>query len=140
MERGILCFFLFVALFALLAPAPSVGHRLLRGRPVGKYGFLGLPVKRSDYYASPIAPQWQDQRLDHFDPTNTATWKQRYFVNFKFFNASGSSPVFLQLGGEGEADPIWLEEGQVATNYAKHFQAVQIYLEHRYYGKSHPTR
>lgn len=48
-------------------------------------------------------------------------------------------PVFLQLGGEGTADPIWLIDGQVATNYGTQFGALLIYLEHRFYGESHPT-
>lgn len=48
-------------------------------------------------------------------------------------------PVFLQLGGEGTADPIWLQQGQIANNYAVKFGALNIYLEHRYYGASHPT-
>lgn len=114
-------------------------YRLVRG-PRGKYGLLGLPVSNASYYDSPISAQWFEQRLDHFDPQNTDFWKQRYFVNMKYFDANSNSPVFLQLGGEGEASPIWLEQGQVATNYAKHFKAAQILIEHRYYGKSHPTR
>lgn len=107
---------------------------------MGKYGFLGLPVSNVSYYDSSIPAQWFDQRLDHFDPTNTDTWKQRYFVSMKYFDRNSDSPVFLQLGGEGEASPVWLEQGQVATNYAKHFKAAQVLIEHRYYGKSHPTR
>jgi pimeloyl-ACP methyl ester carboxylesterase len=82
-------------------------------------------------------PLWFEQRLDHFDPTNNRTWKQRYFVNDTLYKPGG--PVFLQLGGEGTADPIWLVEGQIATNYGVQFGALLIELEHRYYGESHPT-
>ena len=62
---------------------------------------------------------------------------QRFFISDRFYKKGG--PVFIQLGGEGEADPVWLKEGQVATNYARQFNALLILIEHRFYGKSHPT-
>ncbi|XP_017480308.1 PREDICTED: putative serine protease K12H4.7 [Rhagoletis zephyria] len=141
MDSKTLASWLLLGAIVCLSACPPVasGFRLIRGRPVGKYGFLGLPVSNVSYYDSSIPAQWFDQRLDHFDPTNTDTWKQRYFVSMKYFDRNSDSPVFLQLGGEGEASPVWLEQGQVATNYAKHFKAAQVLIEHRYYGKSHPT-
>jgi hypothetical protein len=42
------------------------------------------------------------------------------------------------IGAEGLADPKWMIEGQW-IEYAKDFGAMCFYLEHRYYGKSHPT-
>lgn len=30
--------------------------------------------------------RWFNQKVDHYDPTNTATWKQRYYVNDTFFD------------------------------------------------------
>jgi len=62
---------------------------------------------------------------------------QRYFINDTFYVKGG--PIFLQLGGEGTANPIWVVEGQIAKNYAKKFNAMSVLLEHRYYGESHPT-
>lgn len=62
---------------------------------------------------------------------------KRFFINDTFFRKGG--PVFLQLGGEGEASPVWVVEGQIATNYAKRYNAMSVLLEHRYYGKSRPT-
>ena len=141
MNKGIL-FLLLVSLLSLWGPT-ALGHRLHRGRPFDKHGMLGLPGSSDSSYfydSSSLPPaQWLDQRLDHFDPINTKTWKQRYFADFKYFDRDGEAPVFLQLGGEGEANPIWLEQGQVATNYGKHYKAANVLLEHRYYGKSHPT-
>lgn len=132
--------FKYLVLLVLVSVDQAFSFQLIRGRPVGKHGLLGLP-KTSESYVGDSLPkaQWFEQRLDHFDPVNTQTWKQRYFVNLNYFDRQSEAPIFLQLGGEGEADPIWLERGQIATNYAKHFKAGQVYLEHRYYGKSHPT-
>lgn len=42
------------------------------------------------------------------------------------------------VGGEGEANPVWLHAG-TWTEYAAAENALMILLEHRYYGKSHPT-
>ena len=42
------------------------------------------------------------------------------------------------IGGEGEANPAWMEAG-AWTTYAKETGAAMLLLEHRFYGKSHPT-
>ncbi|KFB44463.1 AGAP005914-PA-like protein [Anopheles sinensis] len=82
---------------------------------------------------------WFEQILDHNDPTNGATWKQRYYVNDQFFNASDpNAPVFLMIGGEGEATARWMHEG-AWIHYAEKHGALCFQLEHRFYGKSHPT-
>lgn len=47
--------------------------------------------------------------------------------------------MFLSIGGEGEANPIWAVEGQWITNYAAKYNALCFMVEHRFYGKSHPT-
>jgi hypothetical protein len=62
---------------------------------------------------------------------------QRYFTNATFYKAGG--PVFLMIGGEGSANPAWMVAGQW-LRYAKKYNAYCLMLEHRYYGKSHPTR
>ena len=38
---------------------------------------------------------------------------QRYFVNDSFYEPGG--PVFLMIGGEGTASPIWMVEGEPQT-------------------------
>ena len=63
---------------------------------------------------------------------------QRYFVNSDFFIQNSSAPVFLMIGGEGEASSEWMTQG-TWIDYAKKFGALCFQLEHRYYGKSHPT-
>ncbi len=61
---------------------------------------------------------------------------QRYFLNDTFYKPGG--PVFIMIGGEGTADPIWMVMG-TWIEYAKKYNALCFQLEHRYYGKSHPT-
>lgn len=82
-------------------------------------------------------PKWFEQKLDHFNPADTRTWKQKYFVNSTFYKPGG--PVFLQIGGEGPASPKWMIQGEW-IEFAKIFHAYCIQIEHRYYGDSHPTK
>ncbi len=42
------------------------------------------------------------------------------------------------IGGEGEANPIWMVDG-AWIDYAQEHNAICFQLEHRFYGKSHPT-
>ncbi|MEQ2225860.1 hypothetical protein ILYODFUR_021887 [Ilyodon furcidens] len=79
---------------------------------------------------------WFTQKLDHFNGADSRVWKQRYFVNETFYKPGG--PVFLMIGGEGPANPAWMKEGTWLT-YAEKLGALCFMLEHRFYGKSHPT-
>lgn len=76
------------------------------------------------------------QRLDNFDPTNDATWQQRYFLNGEFWAPGGC--IFILLTGEWEASP---DRFQNTIMYAmsREFHCYMVTLEHRYYGQSHPT-
>lgn len=107
----------------------------IRGRPVG--GLLGTPKVPKDL-ALP-GDKWFEQRLDHFKSSDLRTWNQRYFVNDTFFNRKGNGPVFLMIGGEGRASPVWVVVGSM-MKYAAKYGALCFLLEHRFYGKSHPTK
>ena len=85
---------------------------------------------------APPPEQWITQRLDHFRVTEQRTWRQRYWVNWAHYTPGG--PALLMIGGEGEANPAWMEAG-AWTTYAKETGAAMLLLEHRFYGKSHPT-
>ncbi|XP_060534670.1 putative serine protease F56F10.1 [Cylas formicarius] len=102
-----------------------------------KGGNLGSPQHRSLIKESRNFTRWFTQNLDHFDPTNRKTWEQRYYVNDEFFDRSKNT-VFLMIGGEGEATDKWMTNG-TWIDYARDFGALCFQLEHRFYGKSHPT-
>lgn len=122
-----------VALLLVLIWVPSsLGLRLGRTRHSGL-----LPPPPPLPQGTKLPPeQWFTQTLDHFNPTDIRTWQQRYFTNASFYKPGG--PVFLMIGGEGPANPIWLVEG-AWISYAKRVNAYLLSLEHRFYGKSHPT-
>ncbi|XP_019768322.1 putative serine protease K12H4.7 [Dendroctonus ponderosae] len=78
-----------------------------------------------------------EQRIDHFNPTDSRTYQQRYHLTENYYNESSTNHVFLMLGGEWEATSRWLTYGTWIET-AKHYGALLMYLEHRYYGQSQP--
>lgn len=126
---------LFLLLICLIAQCNSIGFR--NGRRFN--GFLGSPSKFiSMFRVQDAEDKWFEQKLDHSNPKDTRTWKQRYFVNDTHYRNDSNAPIFLMIGGEAEASKKWMSEGQW-IHYAEHFGALCIQLEHRYYGNSHPT-
>lgn len=83
-----------------------------------------------------VQDEWFVQKLDHFNGADSRTWNQRYFINCTHYVPGG--PVFLMIGGEGPANPAWMQYGTWLT-YAEKMNALCLLLEHRFYGKSHPT-
>jgi hypothetical protein len=85
-------------------------------------------------------PQWYDQRVDHFDPTNMNTFKQLYYVNDTFWSgAATGAPIFIVLGGEGPVSPAYVLDHFVVASYAAQFGALIVAVEHRFYGQSMPA-
>ncbi|MED6264478.1 hypothetical protein CHARACLAT_015365 [Characodon lateralis] len=99
-------------------------------------GFGKFNVVHDHNQGAAFEELWFTQKLDHFNGADSRVWKQRYFVNEAFYKPGG--PVFLMIGGEGPANPAWMKEGTWLT-YAEKLGALCFMLEHRFYGKSHPT-
>ncbi|XP_071838310.1 putative serine protease K12H4.7 isoform X2 [Apostichopus japonicus] len=116
-------------LFLGLTSSTKLFHH---GRPRG--GFLGSP--KVAYEGELPKDQWITQKLDNFNDADLRTWSQRYFVNDTFYKSGG--PVFLMIGGEGPANPIWMVTG-TWIDLASKMGALCLMVEHRYYGQSHPT-
>ncbi|XP_062172691.1 uncharacterized protein LOC133878193 [Alnus glutinosa] len=80
------------------------------------------------------------QQLDHFNyrPESYATFQQRYVINFKYWGgADSNAPIFAYLGAEESLDDDLSTVGFLNDN-ALRFKALQLFIEHRYYGKSVP--
>jgi hypothetical protein len=83
-----------------------------------------------------IAGQWYDQLLDPMSPSDTRTFKQRYYIDSE--HADGPlSPVVYYICGESECLPRSFQ-GRFAEDVATALHAHIVALEHRYYGKSVP--
>ncbi|EFC49265.1 peptidase S28 [Naegleria gruberi] len=77
------------------------------------------------------------QRLDHFDPQNTETFQQRFWVNDTMWQGKN---VFIIIGGEGPASSKYLTGHFVINEYGKKHGALLAALEHRFYGESVPRK
>lgn len=61
----------------------------------------------------------------------------RYFSNNEHYAPGG--PLFIYLGGEWEISYGWVMGGHM-YDMAKEMNGHIFYTEHRYYGRSYPTR
>jgi len=72
-----------------------------------------------------------DQTLDHFSytPQSYATFKQRYFIDCRYWGgANSSAPIFVYLGPESKLDGAPTSIGFLRDNAAQ-FQALLVYIE-----------
>lgn len=74
-----------------------------------------------------------DQLIWHND-TSKGTFKQRWFIDYSYWNGSG--PVFLNIGGEG---PAGGSPGGYTAVLGNQLGALLLTLEARYYGDSFPA-
>ena len=123
-----------------MMPRVAIAFLLLCGsvyawkRPFLLHGRLQhgmLPPPRVEQAITVGEEQWFPQRLNHFDPLNNMTWQQRYFVNDSYWTDKAKGPVFLMLGGEGPADPIWLAVNTDMMRNAEKYGALALMIEHR---------
>ncbi|PIO67105.1 hypothetical protein TELCIR_11160 [Teladorsagia circumcincta] len=74
--------------------------------------------------------------------TQTRTQKidlQRYFYNLRYYRPGGNA-IFLMVGGAGKQIMEWVQfEEAPFVQWGKERGAPLFALEHRFYGKSHPT-
>jgi pimeloyl-ACP methyl ester carboxylesterase len=84
---------------------------------------------------------YEDQHQNHFGSNELRLknrWRQRFFVNNVSWAGPGS-PVFLSVGGEGPVNYGPSQYSLMAAIAKKH-GALMVSVEHRYYGKSRPTK
>nr|POF08663.1 lysosomal pro-x carboxypeptidase [Quercus suber] len=83
---------------------------------------------------------YYDQTLDHFNyqPVSYTTYRERYVVNFKHWRgAKVAAPIFAYLGEESSLDEDIGSIGFMMDN-VRRFGALELYIEHRFYGQSIP--
>ncbi|KAH9660407.1 prolylcarboxypeptidase-like protein [Citrus sinensis] len=105
----------------------------------------GTILQNPEILSATISEDFQtfyyNQTLDHFNyrPESYSTFQQRYVINFKYWGggagADANAPIFVYLGAEGPLDGDISIIGFLTDNAAR-FNALLVYIEHRYYGKS----
>lgn len=80
---------------------------------------------------------WIVQFANHFTKLDPTVLRMRYYSNLDFFEQGG--PMIVIIGGPWEISPHFVCGGLV-VNVAKTTRAAVFYMEHRFYGQSHPAR
>ncbi|XP_071496177.1 dipeptidyl peptidase 2-like [Diadema antillarum] len=89
-------------------------------------------------YRYPYVEKYFDQTVDHFNSESYGqqTFRQRYFLTENYWN-KGSGPIFFYTGNEGPLEAFFDNTGFM-FDIAPEFEALVVFAEHRYYGKSLP--
>ncbi|XP_059621345.1 putative serine protease K12H4.7 [Phlebotomus argentipes] len=124
---GILCFLLLsIGVFQVKSNPFSIFERLHHEPP--------LPEPKLD--TKVVNTRWIEQKLDHFDDSNTVTFQMRYMENAEFYQEGG--PIFIFVGGEYTIQEGWLLGGHM-FDMARELNGYIFYTEHRFYGETRPT-
>ncbi|KAI6216832.1 Peptidase S28 family-containing protein [Aphelenchoides besseyi] len=119
------------------------GNRFIGGRHVTG-GFLRRDLKQKKYANrkqknAAVDNGSIDQKLDHFDKSDTRTFKQYFYSNSEYFDKTAASPlIFIYNPGDVDAQSIDLDDRSSMNLWAKQFGAMLYSLEHRFYGLSQP--
>eukprot|EP00927_Polykrikos_kofoidii_P073438 TRINITY_DN69480_c0_g1_i1.p1 TRINITY_DN69480_c0_g1~~TRINITY_DN69480_c0_g1_i1.p1 ORF type:complete len:543 (+),score=80.74 TRINITY_DN69480_c0_g1_i1:48-1631(+) len=73
--------------------------------------------------------------VDNFDPSRNDTFSLRFLTYSSWWSPGG--PIFLYLGNEGPIDEFYNNTGAI-FEHSEALGARVVFVEHRYYGKSHP--
>lgn len=123
-----------VLLLVLCSIYPLVNGVGFRG-----FTFQGLeepePLKKDA--DKDVIEDWITQPLDHFNYRDNRTWSMRYRENSAFLKKNSS--ILIMIGGEWEISNGFLQGGLMYEIGSK-YNALMYYTEHRYYGKSKPTK
>lgn len=139
------CLLITISLF-ITSPVSASPLNIPRLSPTGRtfehgnYFADGQPKALSNFDPNDFETFYYEQTLDHFNyrPDSFSTFQQRYLINSKYWGSSNvSAPILAYLGAEEPIDEDLSSIGFLSEN-ANQLQALQIFIEHRYYGKSIP--
>ena len=81
------------------------------------------------------------QKIDHFSPKtkNGTYFQQRYFINDDFYDNGEEGPMLFYLGNEADVT-LYVNATGLMWENAPNLNALIVFAEHRYYGKSQVTK
>jgi len=78
---------------------------------------------------------WFDQKLDNFGYGPEVTFQQKVLYNDDYFVEGG--PIMMYAGNEGDIE-VFVENSGEVWDFAKEFDGLVVFAEHRFYGDSMP--
>ncbi|CAH1161425.1 unnamed protein product [Phyllotreta striolata] len=83
-----------------------------------------------------LETRYAEVPVTHFEwLSQMKTFKLRYLVNAKNFERTG--PIFVYVGGKGDIS-VYAQNSGFIFDISKTFNAMIVFIEHRYYGQSLP--
>lgn len=79
---------------------------------------------------------YYEQKIDHFGFAEQRTFQHRFLLADQFWNRN-NGPIFFYTGNEGDIEWFCNNTGFM-WDIAPEFNALLVFAEHRYYGKSMP--
>ncbi|MED6143828.1 hypothetical protein PIB30_009639 [Stylosanthes scabra] len=140
-QKPTLIFFIIITISTYLITSTQQLRVIPRLSPIAEWETLFASLDDSSSSSDDdVKTFYYNQTLDHFNyrPESYETFEQRYLMNFKYWGgANSSAPIFAYLGAEAPIDGSPQGLGFITDNAAS-FNALLVYIEHRYYGKSVP--
>ncbi|XP_019153541.1 PREDICTED: lysosomal Pro-X carboxypeptidase-like [Ipomoea nil] len=134
--RIILLFFFFYFAFSFAKTTPTFPFSTIINRPNGLSASSAKAADNHKLYDT----KYFTQILDHFTftPQSYHTFQQRYLINDRYWGgAKNMAPIFVYMGNEGDIEWFTQNTGFM-FDIAPHFNALLVFIEHRFYGKSVP--
>jgi pimeloyl-ACP methyl ester carboxylesterase len=130
--------FSFLAAASLLALVSVEARPLWQREHVGALNHRLSRAERELTATEDIQPQWLTQKLDHQDLSSSVTFQQLFYVNDTYWNPF-KPIIFLMIGGEGPLSPAYVAGHFITGELAAQYGAMNVALEHRFYGQSVPN-
>lgn len=97
---------------------------------------IGLCFVSCSYGKYSYETKYINVPLDHFSFFNNKTFQLRYLINDDYWRPS-NGPIFLYVGNEGDIE-LFAQNTGFLWETAEKFNALIVFAEHRYYGRSLP--
>ncbi|KAH9619333.1 hypothetical protein KSS87_001632 [Heliosperma pusillum] len=126
--------------FLLLSISQAFSSKVRPRFPLSMVRPEQLAQITSNGHNNPYETRYFTQILDHFNfnPQSYQTFQHRYLLNDKYWGgAKKNAPIFVYMGNEGDIEWFANNTGFMFEN-APHFNALLVFIEHRFYGKSIP--
>ena len=127
--------------FSTSASPPSFSSLPYFSRPL-PYSSSLLSASNNPYLSQLSNGTYDHQTVDHFGwSLSTQRWSQRYLYSTEHWLSpsapNGPGPIFLYAGNEGPIETFAGNSGWM-FELAQSFNAMLVFVEHRFYGRSMP--